>query len=142
MSSDAFLTTVHPFLENGVIVVLKEPFLWWRSNLIAASALRDWKVATNQFTDIGGTPFEHPPYSPDLAPWLLGFSNHEKGASKQGILKWSTVCSTVSRSGWSVVRSASLAKGGASKNRPSPHLQKAPTRRNKVSLRTFQTALV
>jgi hypothetical protein len=27
MSSDAFLTTVHPFLENGVIVVLKEPFL-------------------------------------------------------------------------------------------------------------------
>jgi hypothetical protein len=30
-------------------------------------------------------------------------------------LKWSTACSTFSRSGWSIVRSASLAKGGTSK---------------------------
>jgi hypothetical protein len=37
------------------------------------------------------------------------------------------------RSGWSVVRSASLAKGGISKKRPSPHLHKAPTRSNNVS---------
>jgi hypothetical protein len=44
--------------------------------------------------------------------------------------------------GWSVVRSASFAKGGTSKNRPSPHLHKVPTRSNKVSPRTFQTALV
>jgi hypothetical protein len=29
-----------------------------------------------------------------------------------------------SRSGWSVVRSASLAKGGTLKKRPSPHLHK------------------
>jgi hypothetical protein len=43
---------------------------------------------------------------------FLGFSNHEKGAPRQEILKWSTVCSTFSRRGWSVVRSASLAKGG------------------------------
>jgi hypothetical protein len=43
---------------------------------------------------------------------ILGFSNHEKGAPRQEILKWSTVCSTFLRSGWSVVRSASLAKGG------------------------------
>jgi hypothetical protein len=35
--------------------------------------------------------------------------------SRQEISKWSTVCSTFSRSGWSVVRSASLAKGGTSK---------------------------
>jgi hypothetical protein len=37
---------------------------------------------------------------------FLGFSNHEKG---------STGCSKFLRSGWSVVRSASLTKGGTSK---------------------------
>jgi hypothetical protein len=46
------------------------------------------------------------------------------------------------RSGWSVVGSAPLAKGGTSKKRPSPHLRKVPTRSNKVSPRPFQTALV
>jgi hypothetical protein len=73
---------------------------------------------------------------------FLGFSNHEKGAPRQDISKWSAVCSTFSRSGWSVVRSASLAKGGTSKMRPSPHLHKVTTRSNKVSPRTFQTGLV
>jgi hypothetical protein len=73
---------------------------------------------------------------------LLGFSNHEKGAPRQEISNWSAVCSTFSRSGWSVVRNASFAKGGTSKKRPSPHLQKVPTRSNKVSPRTFQTALI
>jgi hypothetical protein len=73
---------------------------------------------------------------------FLGFSNYEKGAPRQEISKWSTVCSTFSRSGWSVVRSLSLAKGGTSKKRPSPHLHKVPTRSNKVSPRTFQTALL
>jgi hypothetical protein len=34
---------------------------------------------------------------------------------RQEISKWSTVCSTFSRSGWSVVRSASLSTGGISK---------------------------
>jgi hypothetical protein len=56
-----------------------------------------------------------------------------------------TVCSTFLRSGWSVVRSASLAKGGTSKTskrRQSPHLHKVPTRSNKVSPRAFRTALV
>jgi hypothetical protein len=43
---------------------------------------------------------------------FVGFSNHEKGVPRQEISKWSTVCSTFTRSGWSVVRSASLAKGG------------------------------
>jgi hypothetical protein len=59
---------------------------------------------------------------------FLGFSNHEKGTPMQEISKWSTVCSTFSRSGWSVVRSALLANGGTSKKRPSPHLHKVPTR--------------
>jgi hypothetical protein len=73
---------------------------------------------------------------------FVGFSNNEKGAPKQEISKWSTVCSAFSRSGWSVLRSASLGKGGTSKKRPSPHLHKVPTRNNKASPRTFQTALV
>jgi hypothetical protein len=73
---------------------------------------------------------------------LLGFSNQEKWAPRQEISKWSTVCSTFSRNGCSVVRSASLARGGTSKKRPSPHLHKVPTRSNKVSPRTFQTSFI
>jgi hypothetical protein len=72
---------------------------------------------------------------------FLDFSNHEKGP-RQEISKWPTVCSTFSRSGWSVVRSASLVKGSTSKKRPSPHLHKVPTRSNKLSPRTLQTTLV
>jgi hypothetical protein len=71
---------------------------------------------------------------------FLGFSDRKKGAPKQEISKWSTVCNTPSRRGWSVVRSTSLAKGGTSRNRPSPHLHKVPTRSNKLSPRTLQTA--
>jgi hypothetical protein len=73
---------------------------------------------------------------------FLGFSNHENGAPRQEISKWSTVCSTFLRRGCSVVRSASLSKGGTSKKRPSLHLHEVPTRSNKVSPRTLQTALV
>jgi hypothetical protein len=40
----------------------------------------------------------------------LGFSNHEKEALRQEISKGSMICSTFSRSGWSIVRCASLAK--------------------------------
>jgi hypothetical protein len=47
-----------------------------------------------------------------------------------------------SRYGWSVVRIAPLAKGGTSKKRPSPYLNKVPTRSNKVSPQTSQTAIV
>jgi hypothetical protein len=73
---------------------------------------------------------------------FLGFPDHEKGALKQEISKWSTMCKTFSRSGWSFVRSASLAKGGTSKKRPSPHIHEVPTRSNKVGPRTLQKALV
>jgi hypothetical protein len=74
LESDALLTKLHPLVENGVTVVLKEPFLGWWSNLSGASALRDSKVAMVALTEIGGTPLEHPQYSPDLAPgdfWAL-----------------------------------------------------------------------
>jgi hypothetical protein len=74
---------------------------------------------------------------------FLGFSNHKNGVPRQEISKWSTVfCSTFSRSWWSVVRNASLAKGGTSKRRPSPHLHTVPTRSDKVSPRTLQTVFV
>jgi hypothetical protein len=73
---------------------------------------------------------------------FLGFSNHEKGALRQEILKRSTVCSMFSRSEWSIVRSASLAKGGTSKKRLSPYLYKVLIQNNKVSPQTLQTALV
>jgi hypothetical protein len=46
---------------------------------------------------------------------FLGFSNHEMGAPRHEISKWCTVCSTFSRSGCSVERSASLAERGTSK---------------------------
>jgi hypothetical protein len=58
---------------------------------------------------------------------FLGFSNHEKGAPKQEISKWSTVYSTYSRSGWNDVRTALLAKGGTAKKRLLPHLHRVPT---------------
>jgi hypothetical protein len=74
--------------------------------------------------------------------WFLGFSNHEKGALRQEISKWSMVCSTFLRSGWSIVRSALLSKGGTLKKRPSLHLHKVPTQSSKVNPRTFQMALV
>jgi hypothetical protein len=68
---------------------------------------------------------------------LLGFSNHEKGAPGQEISKWSTVCGTFSRSGWSVIRRESLIKGDSSRKRPSPHLHKVSTRSNKLRPRTL-----
>jgi len=74
--------------------------------------------------------------------WFLCFSNHEKVAPRQEILKWSTVCSTFLKSGWSVIRSALLAKGGTLKKRPSPHLHKVPTRSNKVGPQTLRIAPV
>jgi hypothetical protein len=46
-----------------------------------------------------------------------------------------------SRSGWSIVRSALLAKGGTLKKRLSPHLHKVLTWSNKVSPLTLQIAL-
>jgi hypothetical protein len=41
------------------------------------------------------------------------------------------------RSGWSIVRSALLAKGGTSKKILSPHLHKVPTQSNKVKSTNF-----
>jgi hypothetical protein len=56
--------------------------------------------------------------------------------------KRSTVCSTFSRSGWSLARNSSFAKGVLRKKIPSPHLHKVPTQSNMASPRTSQTVLV
>jgi hypothetical protein len=121
-------------LSSHVVVGRAQKSHGVRSELNFVYSLEKW---------IGGTPLEHLPYSPDLTPmWFLDFSNHEKGAPRWEILKWSTVCNTFLRSGWSVVRSASLAKGGTLKKRPSLHLHKVPTCSNKVSPRTLPVTLV
>jgi hypothetical protein len=73
---------------------------------------------------------------------FLGFSNHEKGALRQAISKWSTVCSMFLRSGWGVVTSTSVAKGGTSKRRLSLYLHKVSPWSNKVSPWNLQTVLV
>jgi hypothetical protein len=41
LASDALLTTLHSLLENGVTVVLKEPFSGWWNDFSGVSALRD-----------------------------------------------------------------------------------------------------
>jgi hypothetical protein len=82
-----------------------------------------------------------------VSAFVATFQSHNADASqrllhhpKKGSFK--TTVTPFSRSGWSVVKSASLAKGGILKKRPSLHLHKVPTRSNKVSPRTLQTALV
>jgi hypothetical protein len=126
LASDSLLTTLHPLLENGVTVVLKESFIGWRSNL-------------------SGTLLEHPSYSPELAPcdfWTFPTTKRELRGQNRLFHHPPEACgklskaNTFSRSGWSVVRSAPLAKRGTMKKRPSLHVHKVPTRRNKVSPRT------
>jgi hypothetical protein len=150
LASDALLTTFHPLLENVLQTVdhfeiscLEAPFSRFEKprnrtgrglNLILCSTWKKW---------IGGTPLEHPPYSPDLAPCdFWAFPTMKRELRRKKFRNDQEVCSTFSRSGWSVVRSASLGKGSTPKKRPSLHLHKVPTRSNKVSPRTFQTALV
>jgi hypothetical protein len=128
-STHSSKTCCRPLIASKFFAYLGAPFSWLEKprnrmerdlNWILHSAWKKW---------IGGTPLEHPPYSPDLAPcdiWAFSIMKRELRCKK------STVCSTFSRSGWSVVRSASLAKEGTSEKRPSPHLNIVPTRSNKV----------
>jgi hypothetical protein len=125
-TNDALLTTLHQLLENVPQTVdyfeiscLGAPFPWLEKPRNHMGRDLNWILCSARTKWIGGTPLEPTSYSPDLAPMrFLGISNHEKGAPRQEISKWSTVCSKFSRSGWSVVRSASLTKGGTSKKRP------------------------
>jgi hypothetical protein len=99
-------------------------------------------LAIDALTEIGGTPLEHPPYSPDLATYDFWVQEVKTACSTILLKLAANDLQYVFESGWSVVRSASLAKGGTSKKRPSPHLQKVPTRINKVSPRIFEAALL
>jgi hypothetical protein len=144
------LATLHPLLENVLqtddhfeISCLSElPFHGWKSPEIAWG--RDLDCMADILMGFHRSTFSKPKteFNSHLAPcdcWtfptmkmeLRGkkFRSHQRSAAR-------------SRSGWSVVRIASLFKGGTSKKRPSPHLHKVPTRSNKVSPRTLQTALL
>jgi hypothetical protein len=103
------------------------------SNWILCSAWKTWTV---------GTPLEHPPYSPDLAPCDFWALSTMKGSSEARNFEVVNCLQHVSKKWVERCKNASLAKGGASKKRPSPPLHKIPTGSNKVSPRTFQTALV
>jgi hypothetical protein len=150
LGSDALLTTLHPLLESVLQTVdhfeiscLGAPFSWLEKP--RNSTERDLDCMADILMESHRSTFfraEHRIQFRSRPMRFLGFSNHEKGAPRKEISKRSPVCSTFSRSGWSVVRSASVAKGGTSKKRPSPHLHKVQTRSNKVSPRTLQTALV
>jgi hypothetical protein len=149
-ASDALLTTLHSLPENVLRIVdhfeiscLGAHFSWLekpRNGMGTRSEL--YGGCSNGVSPIHFFQAEHRIQFRSRCMWCLGFSNYEKGSPRKEISKWSTVCSTFSRSGWSVVRSASLAKGGTTKKRPSSHLDKVPTPSNKVSPRTFQTDLV
>jgi hypothetical protein len=115
LASDALLTTLHPFLENGVTVVLKEPVLGCRSKLSGVARL---KIGNGCAHRDRWNPIRTSAIQSRSRPMrFLGFFNYEKGAPRSKLpvplSSWSlrqTICSTFSRSGWSVVRSASLAK--------------------------------
>jgi len=67
VASDA-ITPLHPLLENRDMVILKVPFLGWQSNHNGESVSCNWKVAMDVLTKISGTPLEHLPCHPNLAP--------------------------------------------------------------------------
>jgi hypothetical protein len=117
LASDVILTTLHLLLENVLQTVdyfeiscLGAPFSWLekpRNCMGARSELYGGcfnGVPLIHFLQTGHRiQFRSRPVR------FLGFSNHENGAPRQEISRRSTVCSTFSRSGWSVV-SSSLAR--------------------------------
>jgi hypothetical protein len=149
LASDALRTTLHPLLENVlqtvehfVISCLRAPFSWLEKPRNRMGQDLNWILFLAWKTWIGGTPIRTPAIQCRSCPMrFLSFSNHENGAPRQEISKWSMLCSTFS-SGWSVVRSASLAKGCTLEKRPPPNLHNVPTRSNKLSPWTFQMVLV
>jgi hypothetical protein len=122
LASDALLTTLHPLLENSWSLRNFLP----RSSLFIVGKAQKSHGARSELNSVFGlekvnrwNPIRTSVIQSRARPMrFLGFSNHEKGAPRQEISKWPTVCSTFSRSGWSVVRSASLVKGVTSKMRP------------------------
>jgi hypothetical protein len=75
LASDALLTTLRPLLENVLQTVdhfqiscLRTLFTWFEKPRNRMGASLNWKKL------IGGTPLEHPLYSPDLAIWINDYN--------------------------------------------------------------------
>jgi hypothetical protein len=149
LTSNALLTMLHPLSKNVLqtinhfkISCLGPSFSWLEKprnhmgqdlNWILCSAWKKW---------ISGIPLEHLPYSPYLAPydlWAFPTIKRELQGKNFTVInglhhifeKWMEHC-----------KKSSLVSRGTSKKRLSPHLHKVLTWNNKVSPRTFQTALV
>jgi hypothetical protein len=137
LTSDVLITTLHPLFGNGVAVVLKEPFLRWRSNFSGESALRieKWKWMHPQRSVEPCYNIHHTVQISHHA--ISGFFEPWKGSSE---IK--TACTTillklvasrlhhVSEKCVERCKKCIAAKGGTSKKRPSPHLHEVPTRSN------------
>jgi hypothetical protein len=87
------------------------PFHGWKSPVITWGEI--WIEFCVRFRKSGlAEPHQNIRHTVQTRPMrFLGFSNHERGAPRQEISKWSTANSTFLRRGWSVVRSSSLAQG-------------------------------
>jgi hypothetical protein len=134
LTSDALLTTLHPLLENMLKTVCRKlqedsgtggfdlgaPISWLEKPRNRMG--RDLDRMTDVVMGFHRSRWAHPLPLLNRATLTLRLVRHpNKGSFK-------TAVTPFSRSGWSVVRSASLDKGGTSKKRPSPHLQEVPTR--------------
>jgi hypothetical protein len=150
LASDALLTALHPLLENVLQTVCRNlqedsgtggfdlgaPFSWLeklRNRMGARSDLYGGCSNGVPPISVSASTATFQSRNADAALRLL--RHPEKGSLKATVTQFS-------RSGWSVARSASLAKGCTSKKRPSPHLHEVPTQSDEVSPRTLQTALV
>jgi hypothetical protein len=148
LAGDALLTTLHPLLENVFQIVcrmlqedsgtggfnLGAPFSWLEKPRNRME--RDLDCMADVLMGFHRLVASIVTFQSRNADAPLRLLRHPKKGS------FKTTITSFSRSGWSVLRSASLAKGGTSKKRPSPHLHKVQTRSNKVSPRTLQTALL
>jgi hypothetical protein len=142
-ASNALLTMLHQLLEKVLQTVdhfyiscLAAPFSWSeepRNRMGARSGLYGW--CSNGVPPISVSASIATFQSRNADAPLKLIRHPKKGSFKTTVIPFS-------RSGWSVVRSTPLSKGGTSKKVWSPHLHKVPTRSNKVSPRTSQTALV
>jgi hypothetical protein len=150
LASDALLTTLHPFLENVLQTVdhfeiscLGAPFSWLEKPRNRMG--RDQNCMADVLMGFHLSIFSKPntEFNSDLAPCdFWAFPTMKRVLPGKKFRSDQRSAARFARSGWSVVRSASLVNGGTSKKRPSPHLHKVPTRSKKVSPRTFQTSLV
>jgi hypothetical protein len=106
----------------------------WDLNWILCPAWIKW---------IGGTPSEHPPYSPDLTPCdFWAFPTMKRGSSEARNFEVMNGLQHVFEKWVERCKKCIACQGRYFEKRPSPHLHKVPTRSNKVSLWTLPTALV